>query len=229
MNTPFEPTRSFCYRAARYDLLDEVAKEPEALSGQPFRMLDVSTRVVERHLTPEQLATEIPAARTDRLDTVSATLRFWIAYLAKHLPASPFVWLGDRGTFRLKSDADLEQEVEATELEAEDDEDTEEFDGWIYAFSFPMLTKPGAAFPIKVGKTIKDVEDRVAYQCKGSAVFENPVILGRWPVKRVGAVESAIHATLKSRNKWRENVPGTEWFDTTLDEIERIVRFVTGG
>ncbi|MEI7843804.1 MAG: GIY-YIG nuclease family protein, partial [Gallionellaceae bacterium] len=61
----------------------------------------------------------------------------------------------------------------------------------------------------------------------GSATFENPVILSQWRVKRVGAVESAIHATLKSRGKWRENVPGTEWFDTTLSEIETIVKFIT--
>jgi hypothetical protein len=130
--------------------------------------------------------------------------------------------------YRLKSDADIEQEMEETELDAEeDDEETTEFDGWIYAFSFPVLVKSDIAFPIKVGKTIKDVEGRVAHQCRGSATFDNPVILSKWKVKRVGAVESAIHATLKSRGKWRENVPGTEWFNTTISEIETIVTFIT--
>lgn len=52
------------------------------------------------------------------------------------------------------------------------------------------------------------------------------VILGRWQVKRVSSVETAIHATLKSKGKWRENVPGTEWFDTTISEVESIVRFI---
>lgn len=228
MAIEFEPTKSFCYRLARYELLDEISKEPEAVSGAPFKMLDVSKRVIERHLTPEQLAVEIPAAQADRIDTIYGALKFFVALHAKRLPNSPFVWLGNGGMYRLKSDADIEQEMEETELDAEeDDEETTEFDGWIYAFSFPVLVKSDIAFPIKVGKTINDVEGRVAYQCKGSATFDNPVILSKWKVKRVGTVESAIHATLKSRGKWRENVPGTEWFNTTISEIETIVTFIT--
>jgi hypothetical protein len=229
MNIEFEPTKSFCYRFARYELLDEIAKEPEAIAGAPFKMLDVSKRVIERHLTSEQLSVEIHAAEADRIDTIYGTLKFFVALHSKRLPNSPFVWLGNGGMYRLKSDEDIQQEMEETELDAEDegDEEITEFDGWIYAFSFPVLVKDGIAFPIKIGKTIKDVEGRVAHQCKGSATFENPVILSRWQVKRVGAVESAIHATLKSRGKWRENVPGTEWFDTTLTEIETIVNFIT--
>jgi len=210
MTIEFEPTKSFCYRFARYELLDEIAKEPEAVSGAQFKMLDVAKRVIERHLTPEQLAIEIPAAEADRIDTVYSALKFFVALHAKRLSSSPFVWLGNGGMFRLKSDSDIQQEIEEAELDAEDEEEATEFDGWIYAFSFPVLVKDGTPFPIKVGMTTKDVAGRVAYQCKGSATFENPVILSKWQVKRVGAVESAIHATLKSRGKWRENVPGTE-------------------
>lgn len=230
MNTAFEPTKSFCYRFARYELLDEIAKEPEPQSGAPFKLLEVVKRVIERHLTPEQLAIEIPAAEANRVDTVFGALKFFVALHSKRLSSSPFVWMGNGGMYRLKSDADIQQEMEATELEAEDsgdDEEVPEFDGWVYAFSFPVLVNNSAAFPIKIGRTANDVEGRVAYQCKGSATFENPVILGSWQVKRIAAVESAIHATLKSRGKWRENVPGTEWFDTTLTEIEAIVKFVT--
>ncbi len=227
MTIEFEPTKSFCYRFARYELLDEIAKEPEAISGVPFKMLDVSKRVIERHLTLGELAIQIPAAEADRIDTIYGALKHFVALNAKRLPNSPFIWLGNGGMYRLKSDADIQQEMEETELDAEEDEDATEFDGWIYAFSFPVLLKNGSTFPIKIGKTINDVEGRVAHQCKGSAIFENPVILGQWSVKRVGAVESAIHATLKSRGKWRENVPGTEWFDTTLAEIENIITFIT--
>jgi len=227
MTMEFEPTKSFCYRFARYELLDEIAKEPEAISGAQFKMIDISKRVIERYLTPEQLAVTIPAAEAARIDTVYSTLKFYVAVHSKHLSNSPFVWLGNGGMYRLKSDADIQQEMEEAELDAEDEEEVTEYDGWIYAFSFPVLVKDGVTYPIKVGKTINDVEGRVAYQCKGSATFENPVILSRWQVKRVGAVESAIHATLKSRGKWRENVPGTEWFDTSLPEIEAIIKFVT--
>jgi hypothetical protein len=230
MPIEFEPTKSFCYRFARYELLDEIASEPEPLSGEAFKMLDVSKRVIERHLTPEQLNVQIPAAVADRVDSIYGTLKYFVALHAKRLPNSPFIWLGQGGMFRLKSDNDIQQEMEETELDdgndEEDDEITESFDGWIYAFSFPVLVKNDVAFPIKIGKTIRDVELRVASQCKGSASFDNPVILGSWQVKRVKDFESAIHDTLKSRGKWRENVPGTEWFDTTLSEIETIVRFI---
>jgi hypothetical protein len=230
MRTPFEPTKSFCYRVARYELLDQIAQEPEALTGQPFRMNTVTRRVIERNLTPEQLAIEIPAANADRIDTIYGTIRFFVQLHAKRLPNSPFIWLGDGGMYKLKEPADIEQEMEDVELEATDDDDVEdaasEFDGWIYAFSFPALIQESSPFPIKIGKTIKDVEDRVAYQCKGSASFDNPVILGRWQVRRVSSVETAVHATLKSKGKWRENVPGTEWFNTTINEIETIVNFI---
>ena len=230
MRTPFEPTKSFCYRVARYELLDQIAQEPEALSGQPFRMNNVTRRVIERNLTPEQLAIEIPAANADRIDTIYGTIRFFVQLHAKRLPNSPFIWLGDGGMYKLKEPADIEQEMEDVELAATDEDDVEdaasEFDGWIYAFSFPVLVQSSAPFPIKIGKTIKDVEERVAYQCKGSASFDNPIILGRWQVKRVSSVETAIHATLKSKGKWRENIPGTEWFNTTIAEVESIVRFI---
>lgn len=229
MNIEFEPTKSFCYRFARYELLDEIAKEPEVISGASFKMLDVAKRVIERHLKPEQLAVEIPAAEADRIDTIYGALKFFVALHSKRLPNSPFVWEGNGGMYRIKSDADLQKEMENTELDAEDEDNEEiiEGDGWIYAFSFPVLVKDGIDFPIKVGKTIKNVDERIKYQCKGSATFDNPKKLNQWKVKRVGAVESAIHATLKSRGKWRENVPGTEWFDTTTSEIESIVRFIT--
>ena len=230
MPIPFEATKSYCYRVARYELLDQIAQEPEALTGQSFRMNTVTRRVIERNLTPEQMAIELPAANADRIDTIYGTIRFFVQLHAKRLPNSPFIWLGEGGMYKLKEPTDIEQEMEDVELEATDEDEIEnaasEFDGWIYAFSFPVLTQLDAPFPIKIGKTIRDVEDRVAYQCKGSASFDNPVILGRWQVRRVSSVETAIHATLKSRGKWRENVPGTEWFNTTVAEISLIVAFI---
>ena len=225
---PFEPTKRFCYRVTRYELLDQLAQEPEALTGQPFRMITVARRVIERRLTPEQLAIQLPAARADRVDTIYGTLRFFLLLHAKRLPNSPFLWLGDGGMYKLREMTDIEQEMEDVELEATDEDEIEDaavqFDGWIYAFSFPTLAKNEGPFPIKIGKTINDVGERVAYQCRGSASFDNPVILGRWQVLRVSSVETAIHATLRSRGKWRENVPGTEWFNTTAAEIEEVVR-----
>jgi hypothetical protein len=233
MPIPFEPTKSYCYRAARYDFLDQIAQEPEALSRLPFRMIEVARRVIERNLNREQLMIEIPAAHADRVDTVFSAIKFFVMLHAKRLQNSPFIWLGDGGMYRLKDVLEIEKEIEEAELEAEEFDDDEagneaQYEGWIYAFSFPSLLRENDIFPIKIGKTIGDVEARVTYQCKGSASFDNPVILGRWEVKRVTAFEQAIHAVLKSRGKWRENVPGVEWFNTSLNEIEQVIRFIRG-
>jgi hypothetical protein len=112
---------------------------------------------------------------------------------------------------------------------ADGDVEAVEFDGWVYAFSFPALVREDAPFPIKIGMTTGAVEERVAFQCRGSATFDNPVILGRWQVNRVGATEKAAHNVLKARGRWRENIPGIEWFNTTVSEVESIIAFVTAG
>lgn len=100
-----------------------------------------------------------------------------------------------------------------------------ESEGFIYAFTFLALINQQGSFPIKIGMTVNDVQQRVMSQCKGSAIFDNPTILGQWKVTRVGFVESAIHKVLAARGKWRENVPGTEWFETSIDEIKSILDF----
>ena len=96
----------------------------------------------------------------------------------------------------------------------------------IYAFSFPALVKEGACHPLKIGKTAVDVDARVLSQCKGSASFDLPRVLGRWRVNRIGAMELAIHNVLKARGQWREHAPGTEWFDATPSEVQAIIAFV---
>jgi hypothetical protein len=231
IQTPFEPTKSFCYRVARYELLDLIAQEPEAKTYQPFRMIEVTKRIIKENLTPAQLAIEIPAAEADRVDTVFDSLKFFVQLHAKRLSGSPFIWLGNGGMYRLKDPGDIEQEIQEAEseaLELNEDQELSEYDGWIYAFSFPMLIRENGDFPIKIGKTAQDVDARVAHQCRSSASFDNPKVLGRWQVKRVTAFEQALHATLKVRGKWRENVPGTEWFDSNLSEIERLVSSILG-
>jgi hypothetical protein len=130
--------------------------------------------------------------------------------------------------YRLPEASDIQEaELEDSALQDGDDEALEGH-GYVYAFTFPALHRAGGPFPIKVGMTVNDVQVRVMQQCKGSATFDNPKILGSWKVARVGHVESAIHKVLAARGKWREGVPGTEWFDTTVDEIVSIIHFTTG-
>lgn len=92
--------KSFCYRVARYELLDLVAKELEAKTFQPFRMIDATTKVIKHQFNDKQLAIEILGARADRIDTVFSTRKFFVQLHAKRLTDSPFVWLSDGGMYR---------------------------------------------------------------------------------------------------------------------------------
>lgn len=224
----FEPTSSFCYRFARYHVLPELAHEPEALSGEPFKLNSIINRVLERYLTEKQMAMTCPAKETEgKIVPVGGALRFFTSLRAKRGPESPFVWLGQSGMYRLKTDSELTQEAAEDEDEAVEDQADVEFNGWIYAFTFPAIKNKKAPFPIKVGLTASaDVEARVNAQCKGSGFFEKPEILGSWQVKRVAQVEDAIHAVLKARGRWKEDAPGYEWFITTPDEVEEILGFI---
>lgn len=224
VDIPFEPTRSFCYRFSRYQALPEVLASSEAVSGGPFRLIDVSKRIIDEHLTPEQQGMMVRRAESEREDPIHRVVKTYIPFIAKN--TGQLISLGD-GMFRLPTADDIsEEELEDAALEDES-ADAPASEGHLYAFSFPSLTKTDGAFPIKIGMTAGDVATRVQQQCRGSATFDNPVILGQWLVKRVRAVELAVHNTLRARGKWRENIPGAEWFDTTVAEIECVVAFIT--
>lgn len=171
-----------------------------------------------------------PARDTDgELRQIGASLRFFVSLRAKRGAESPFVWLGNAGMFRLKSDTEVVQEADddTDENISFEDEPQVEFNGWIYAFTFPSIKRSGEPFPIKVGlTTAPDVETRVYGQCKGAGFFERPEILGRWQVKRVAQYEDAVHAVLKARGRWKEDAPGDEWFNTTIEEVTAIVAFI---
>lgn len=223
MELQFEATRSFCYKFGRYTVLAEVQLMPEVTSGDEFRLTDLAQRVIEKYLTPEQQQVRVKKAQSDRLEPIHSIVKFFVSFIAKE--QETFIKIGE-GIYRAKTAEDISDvELEESAL-ADGDEEAAEFEGWIYAFSFPLLVRTNEPFPIKIGKTICDVDGRVAQQCKGSASFDNPVILGRWQVNRVGPTELAAHNVLKARGKWRENAPGVEWFNTTIAEVQSILSFV---
>ena len=224
----FEPNASFCYKFARYHQLPALAQEPEALSGEPFKLNPVINRVLSRYLTEDQMGLSYPARDTEgKMHQVGKAIRFFASLRAKRGPESPFVWLGQSGMYRLKSDTELTLEATEDVDQAIEDQADVEFNGWIYAFTFPTIKSVQKLFPIKVGlTTAADVELRVFGQCKGAGFFEKPEILGRWQVKRVAQVEDAIHAVLKARGRWKEDAPGDEWFITSIDEVQSIVSFI---
>lgn len=219
----FEPTRSFAYHFVRYTVLPEVTKEIAGRGDDPFLLREIAWPIIDRMLTPEQQAVRLTRAQSEGDDSMSSIVRFYVNFLAKGLDL--YKSMG-KGYFRAHSEADISEDDLVDEAIESGDEQAGEFDGWIYAFSFPAIVNAGGVFPIKIGKTVGDVESRVAEQVKGSASFEQPVILGRWQVKRIGPTELAIHNVLKARSKWRETAPGREWFDTTVAEVGSIITFV---
>lgn len=218
MTIPFEPTRSYVYRASRYELLPRISEIAKAFGDEPFLLRDISKKLLTEIYTPEQLDMRVKKEKSDRTDKISTIFGFFIPFLAENLKV--FENLGS-GMFRNIS---LEEEVAEAEAVATDIESDDA--GMIYIYSFPSVVRQGDKFPIKVGlTTIGDVDARVAQQCRATCCFEYPVILGTWEVPRVAAVEDAIHSTLEARGFKRE-APGAEWFNTTPEEVEQIVRFV---
>lgn len=230
---PFEATRSFCYQFGRYTVLPEIEAMPQVQSGAEFRMVDLVQLVLDKHLTPEQQQVRIKKANSDQTERLHSIVKFFASFIAKE---NDLFFRVRPGVYRARTVDDIaaaESGISDAQIEdaaiADGDDEAIEFEGWIYAFSFPVLVRSDAPFPIKIGMTTGTVEERVIAQCKGSATFDNPVILGRWQVNRVGPTEKAAHNVLKARGKWRENIPGAEWFNTTVAEVESIIAFVTSG
>lgn len=219
----FEPTRSAAYRLARYTILPELCIKAEEFGDQPFLLREVALPLIDAHVPPEYRDVYLPFAKAEGGEKFMQTVKWYVGYLAKEL--HELESLG-RGYYRQKTEADIDDDAVAESALEEGDEEAGEFDGWIYAFSFPAIVKDGQAFPIKVGKTVKDVDARIQEQAKGSAMFERPMVLGQWKVARVGPTEQAIHNVLKARSQWLEDAPGREWFRATIADIEKIIDFI---
>jgi hypothetical protein len=218
MTIPFEPTRSYVYNAARYELLPRIAEIARDFGNEPFLLREISKRLLAETYTPDQLELRIKKAKSDTTEKMSNIFGFYIPFLAENLRV--FENLGG-GQFRnISLDEEMaEADAVATDVESNDA-------GIIYAYTFPSIRKTEGKYPVKIGLTTTgDADARVAQQCKQTCCFEYPTILRIWEVQRVAAVEDAIHSTLEARGSKRQS-PGTEWFDTTLDEIETIVKFI---
>lgn len=226
-NTPFEPTSSWCYTFARYEALPKILDMPEVKEGQVVLLRDLTAKVLDACLSPQEQNLTYSRAKAEGEVKVKSAVKFFVAYMAAETGA--LVNLG-KGKFQRQTDGEAHvAEVEAAAIDAVEPDSLDEDDdlaGWIYAFTFPMIVKADAPFPIKIGKTMNDVANRVASQCKATVTFEQPQVLGSWKVKRMSHAESAIHYVLKAKGKWREAAPGTEWFNTTLDEIDGIIKFI---
>ncbi len=231
-----ETTRSSAYHLARYTILPKVIEATGPYGNESFLLREVAKPIIEAEIPEEFRDVMVPYAQRTGEERYIQIVKWFLTLHAKS--SDDLEDLGS-GRFRRKnpptalpehpSDTELESTLEVAIESALDagDQEAGEFEGWIYAFSFPLIVKDDEPFPIKIGKTTQNVEARITSQAKGSASFQNPVILGQWPVKRVGPTELAIHNTLKARDQWLEDAPGQEWFKTTINSIEAIVTFIT--
>lgn len=218
MTIPFEASRSYVYNAARYELLPRLAEMIKDRGEEPFLLREMSKKLLAETYTPEQLEIRVKKAQSDATEKMSTIFGFYIPFLAENLKV--FENMGG-GMFRNISLEEEMAEADALAIDIESDDA-----GIIYAYSFPSIVRKDGRFPIKVGLTTTgDAGARVSQQCKTTCCFEYPVILGTWEVLRVAAVEDAIHSTLEARGAKR-HAPGVEWFDTTIDEVESVIKFV---
>lgn len=225
-NGPLEYTVSsgFAYRFSRYLVLSRITESEEFKSGLSFHLLPMIRKITNEYLEPEeQQATYIRP--NGRPEGIFDAIRWYVPYLGRKSGSIERV---EPGWYRMPtgelpagtSDDEIEEEIaeEAGEAGAPTD-------GWIYAFTFPELIKD-EPFPIKVGMTIRDVDERVGDQCKGSAIFSPPAILKSWQVQKVSLTERTLQNLLKLSGQWKSEAPGTEWFVTTLAEVERLLGIV---
>lgn len=218
MTTPFEPTRSYVYNAARYELLPKIAEIAHDFGDEPFLLREITKKILAETYTQDQLETRVKKAQSEATEKISTIFGFYVPFLAENLKVFENQGGGYFKNYSLDEEL-AEADAVATDVDSNDA-------GLIYAYSFPSLIKVDSRFPIKVGLTTTgDAEARVTQRCKQTCCFEFPTILSTWSVQRVAAVEDAIHSVLEARG-YKRKAPGTEWFDTTLTEVEAILKFV---
>jgi len=225
-NGPIEYTVSsgFAYRFSRYLVLSRITESEEFKSGQPFHLLPLIRAITDEYLTQEEQQSTY-LRNNGKPEGVFDAIRWYVPYIGRERTSIERV---KPGWYRMPT-GETSAETSDDDIEEEIAEDVSEIgtpaDGWIYAFTFPELIK-NESFPIKVGMTIRDVEERVGDQCKGSAIFSQPKILKSWPVQKVALTERTLQNLLKLSGQWKSEAPGTEWFVTTLAEVERLLSIV---
>src|SRR5690606_14608514 len=141
MKIPFEPTRSYVYNAARYELLPRIEEVAKSFGEEPFLLRGISKQVLTETYSSEQLEIRVKKAKSEATEKMSTIFGFYIPFLAENLKV--FENLGG-GMFRNIS---LEEELAEADAVATDAESND--CGIIYLYSFPSITRDGEKFPIK--------------------------------------------------------------------------------
>ena len=223
---PFEASSAFCYAFGRHILLPEIIGSDEYRSGEPFHLLTIARRILNEYLTPEELRRTFISRDAHRVVAIERSCRWY----ARHLGFKTGAFVKDGVPNSGMVVRVLDDDADEVGLEADGDEEEDEIgqmhDGWLYAFTYPDFIRADGPFLIKVGKTVEDVEARVIGQCKGSAIPDAPKVIGSWQMKDISLAERTVHNLLKLARTHNEAAPGTEWFRTTISEIESAIAVV---
>lgn len=97
----------------------------------------------------------------------------------------------------------------------------------VYLYYLPMYRQKaeaenGNVWYCKIGKTDRDPLQRVLSQA-ATALPEKPHIALLFKTDLPSHLETAIHSILTLRGKKVDSSPGSEWFLTSPDEVEKIV------
>lgn len=102
---------------------------------------------------------------------------------------------------------------------------------FVYAFYLPMYRRSAEAqgrqrWPIKIGMTTTSVAVRMAAHRTALPEFPQLGLLVR--TTDAALLEKVIHGILSLRGAQTEESGGSEWFNTNLEELISIYRFVEG-
>lgn len=98
----------------------------------------------------------------------------------------------------------------------------------IYLYYFQSYRKSAerdgyTSWPCKIGRTDRDPKIRILSQ-SSTALPEKPYIEFIIRTDDSSLLETMIHSVLKIRGKQIKESPGTEWFDTSPDEVLQIIK-----
>lgn len=100
----------------------------------------------------------------------------------------------------------------------------------IYVYYFETYrahaaNKDASCWPCKIGRSDRDPMLRVLSQAS-TALPETPTVALLIYTDDSSKLETALHSILTVRGKKRVEAPGSEWFDTTPEEVMQILAFL---
>lgn len=147
-------------------------------------------------------------------------------------PATGFWRIAPSAAKRI--DEPVTQLPEEEELDSSDHVDAEIIIGSgassVYLYYFPAYRilathNRHATWPCKIGRSDRDPLNRI-YSQASTAIPEPPIIGILLRTNLPSQWEKAIHNTLALRGRIIEDAPGDEWFNTSIDEVLDIIRYI---